>query len=51
MKNQIARGYPGYQKTVTFITQNYYYPKLKKLIKHYIQSCHPYKHAKAPKNR
>ena len=48
--DQIATGHPGYQKTVSLITRNYYLPELKKLVQRYIQNCHSCRHAKAPRD-
>ena len=48
--DQIATGHPGYQKTVSLIARNYYWPELKKMIKHYIQNCHSCRRAKAPRD-
>ncbi len=47
----ITIGHPGYQKIVSFITQNYYWPGLKKMVQYYIQNCHSCKCAKAPRDR
>ena len=30
--NQIATGHPGYQKTISLIARNYYWPRLKKIV-------------------
>ncbi len=30
--DQIATGHPGYQKTISLITRNYYWPGLKKMV-------------------
>ena len=30
--DQIATGHPGYQKTISLIAQNYYWPGLKKMV-------------------
>ena len=32
MHDQIAKGHLGYQKTVSFIARNYYWPRLKKMV-------------------
>ncbi len=48
--NQIATGHPGYQKTMSFITRNYYWPGLKKMVQRYIQNCHSCRRAKAPRD-
>ena len=50
MHDQIATGHPGYQKKVSFIVQNYYWPRLKKIIQCYIQNCYSCKCVKTPKN-
>ena len=48
--DQIATGHPGYQKTINFIAQNYYWPGLKKMVWRYIQNCHTFRCVKAPRN-
>ena len=48
--DQIATGYPGYQKTISFITWNYYWPGLKKMVRYYIQNYHICRYAKASKD-
>ena len=48
--DQIATGHPGYQKTISFICRNYYWPGLKKMVWRYIQNCHRCRHAKAPRD-
>ena len=49
--DQIATGHPGYQKTVSLITRNYYWPELKKLVQRYIQNYHSCRRAKAPRDQ
>ncbi len=49
--DQIAIGHPGYQKTVSLITRNYYWPGLKKMVQRYIQNYHSYRRTKAPKDQ
>ena len=49
--DQIVIGHPGYQKTMSYITRNYYWSELKKLVQHYIQNCHSYRYAKAPRDQ
>ena len=49
--NHIATGYPGYQKTISLIARNYYWPGLKKMVRRYILNCHTCRHAKAPKGQ
>ena len=34
--DQIAIGHPGYQKTISFISRNYYWAGLKKMVQRYI---------------
>ncbi len=48
--DQIAIGYPGYQKTVSLITRNYYWPGSKKMVQLYIQNYHSCRRAKAPRD-
>ena len=48
---QIATKHPGYQKTISLISRNYYWPGLKKMIQRYIQNCHSCRRAKTPRNR
>ena len=43
-------GHPGYPKIVSFITQNYYWLGLKKIVQHYIQNYHFYRYAKVSKD-
>ena len=50
INDQIATDYPSYQKTVSFIAQNYYLPGLKKIVQYYIQNCHLCRCAKALKD-
>ena len=49
--NQIATGHPGYQKTISLIARNYYWPGLKKMVWRYILNCHTCRRAKAPRDR
>ena len=49
--DQIATGHPGYQKTISLISRNYYWPGLKKMVRRYIQNCHSCRRAKAPRDR
>ena len=49
--DQIATGHPSYQKTISFISRNYYWPRLKKMVQRYIQNCHCCRRAKTPKDR
>ena len=49
--DQIASGHPGYQKTISFIARNYYWPGLKKMVQRYIQNCHSCRRAKALRDR
>ena len=49
--DQIATEYPGYQKTVSLITRNYYWLRLKKMVQRFIQNCHSCKRAKTPRDR
>ena len=49
--DQIATGHPGYQKTISLIARNYYWPGLKKMVRRYILNCHICRCAKAPRNR
>ena len=44
--NQIAIGHPGYPKTISLISQNYYWAGLKKMVQCYIQNCHSCRRAK-----
>ena len=48
--DQIAIGHPGYQKIISFIARNYYWPGLKKMVRRYILNCHTYKCVKAPRD-
>ena len=48
--DQIATGHPGYQKTISLIARNYYWPGLKKMVRHYILNCHICRCAKAPRD-
>ena len=49
--SQIALEHPGNQKTINLITQNYYWPGLKKMVQRYIQNCHYCRHAIALKDQ
>ena len=49
--DQIAIYHPAYQKTISFITQNYYSPELKKIVQRYIQNYHSYRCTKAQKDQ
>ena len=49
--DQIAAGYPSYQKKISLITQNYYWLELKKIIKRYIQNYHICRCIKVPRDR
>ena len=48
--NQIAIGHPGYQITVSLITRNYYWSRLKKMVQRYMQNCHSCKRTKASRD-
>ncbi len=45
--DQITSGHPGWQKTISLLLRNYYWPKIKDIVYHYIRNCHTYRHAKA----
>ncbi len=47
--DQIVTSHPGYQKSISLITQNYYWLGLKKMVQCYIQNCHSCRRAKALK--
>lgn len=49
--DQIATSEPDYQKTVSFITRNYYWLELIKIIQHYNWNCHLCRHAKDIKDQ
>lgn len=48
--NYIAIEHLYYQKIINLIVQNYYWPKLKKIVQRYIQNCHTCKYTKPLKN-
>ena len=48
--NQISTNYLSYKKIISFITWNYFWLGLKKMVKLYIQYCYKYKYVKALKN-
>ncbi len=49
--DQITTDHPSYEKIVSFITRNYYWLGLKKIVQCYIQNCHSCRRAKALKDR
>lgn len=40
----------GWQKTLSFLAHNYYYPKIKDIIYLYIKNCYTYRCIKTSKN-
>ena len=49
--DQIAVGHPGYARTFRLINQCYYWPRMDRTIKRYVQNCHPCRRAKAPRDK
>ncbi len=49
--DQIASSHPGWQKTISLLVCNYYWPKMKDIVYCYIRNCHTCRHAKAPRDR
>ena len=51
MHDQITTRPPSNQKTIIFITWNYYWLGLKKMVQCYIQNCHSCRCTKAPRDQ
>ena len=49
--DQIASGHPSWQKTISLLVRNYYWPKMKDIIYCYIRNCHTCRYAKALRDR
>ena len=49
--DQIASDYQDHQETIYVLVCNYYWPKIKYKVHHYIRNCHTCRRTKAPRNR
>lgn len=48
--NQITSNHPDWQKTLSFLTYNYYLSKIKDIVYRYIQNYYIYRYAKASRD-